>query len=97
MAPDDDVRTLHDNLEKSIGRYPHVRHGTVPFIRCSHVCCAGVAGKAYPKLHVLPSVHARGLRISNLAHCAHMAKQGDALDFLHHGTRALRHDAHLIL
>eukprot|EP00197_Chlamydomonas_leiostraca_P002909 CAMPEP_0202857292 /NCGR_PEP_ID=MMETSP1391-20130828/295_1 /ASSEMBLY_ACC=CAM_ASM_000867 /TAXON_ID=1034604 /ORGANISM="Chlamydomonas leiostraca, Strain SAG 11-49" /LENGTH=690 /DNA_ID=CAMNT_0049536077 /DNA_START=146 /DNA_END=2218 /DNA_ORIENTATION=- len=23
-APDDDIRTLHDNLEKSIARYPHV-------------------------------------------------------------------------
>ncbi|KAL6757995.1 hypothetical protein V8C86DRAFT_1809130 [Haematococcus lacustris] len=23
-APDDDIRTLHDNLEKSVGRYPHV-------------------------------------------------------------------------
>ena len=24
-APDDDVRTMHDNLDKSIGRFPHVR------------------------------------------------------------------------
>ncbi|KAF5825519.1 hypothetical protein DUNSADRAFT_9041, partial [Dunaliella salina] len=23
-APDDDVRTMHDNLEKSVGRFPHV-------------------------------------------------------------------------
>eukprot|EP00983_Pelagomonas_calceolata_P134920 1162105-Pelagomonas_calceolata.AAC.14 len=22
-APDDDVRTMHDNLDKSVGRYPH--------------------------------------------------------------------------
>lgn len=42
-APDDDIRTLHDNFEKSIGRFPHVR--------CEGLLCAPWGGVLSQALH----------------------------------------------
>lgn len=45
-APDDDVRTMHDNLDKSIGRFPHVRV-PLPWRRASTAVQALLLGEAW--------------------------------------------------